>query len=285
MITLGTAPDSWGVWFAADPAQIPYPRFLDEVAESGYRAIELGPYGYLPTQPDRLARELSARGLTLTAGTVFEHLHRHDEWDDIAPVAELAATAGAADLVVIPGLWRHPIDGTALDAPELSAAQWRTKLDRLAELSHKLSAQFGLRLQYHPHADSHVAGPAQVARVLADTGVSLCLDTGHIAYCGGDVETLLASHADRIGYLHLKQIDPDVVAKAAADDIPFGEAVRMDCFVEPPTGVPSFDPVFAALAHRDIVAIVEQDMYPCAPERPLPIARRTRNYLRGCGIG
>ncbi|MGP4057718.1 2-keto-myo-inositol dehydratase, partial [Mycobacterium sp. 4D054] len=42
-IRVGSAPDSWGVWFPDDPQQTPYTRFLDEVAESGYEWIELGP--------------------------------------------------------------------------------------------------------------------------------------------------------------------------------------------------------------------------------------------------
>ena len=47
-IKLGSAPDSWGVWFPSDPRQIPWPRFLDELAEAGYQWLELGPYAYLP---------------------------------------------------------------------------------------------------------------------------------------------------------------------------------------------------------------------------------------------
>jgi len=42
-ILVGSAPDSWGVWFPDDPGQTPYTRFLDEVAGSGYQWIELGP--------------------------------------------------------------------------------------------------------------------------------------------------------------------------------------------------------------------------------------------------
>ncbi|MEY3973218.1 MAG: hypothetical protein RJA71_530, partial [Actinomycetota bacterium] len=48
-IRVGTAPDSWGVWFPSEPHQVPWDRFLDEVVEAGYHWIELGPYGYLPT--------------------------------------------------------------------------------------------------------------------------------------------------------------------------------------------------------------------------------------------
>ena len=49
---LGTAPDSWGVWMpSGDPLQTPWQRYLDEVQEAGYRYSELGPFGYLPTDP------------------------------------------------------------------------------------------------------------------------------------------------------------------------------------------------------------------------------------------
>ena len=61
--------------------QTPWRRFLDEVAQAGYTRIELGPYGYLPTDPSHLREELDNRGLTVTAGTIFEHLHRKDSWD------------------------------------------------------------------------------------------------------------------------------------------------------------------------------------------------------------
>jgi inosose dehydratase len=34
----------------------------------------------------------------------------------------------------------------------------------------------------------------------------------------------------------------------------------------------------------ELFAIVEQDMYPCEADAPLPIARRTRAFLRSCGV-
>ena len=67
-ITLGTAPDSWGVWFPSDPEQVPADQFLAEVAEAGYEWIELGPYGYLPTDPAELQDQLDAHGLQVLAG-------------------------------------------------------------------------------------------------------------------------------------------------------------------------------------------------------------------------
>ncbi|MFD4557273.1 2-keto-myo-inositol dehydratase, partial [Streptomyces sp. NPDC058469] len=35
-LCLGSAPDSWGIWFPEDEQQVPYIRFLDELATAGY---------------------------------------------------------------------------------------------------------------------------------------------------------------------------------------------------------------------------------------------------------
>ena len=70
-ITIGTAPDSWGVWFPSDPEQVPPEVFLREVAEAGYEWIELGPYGYLPSDAVKLSEQLDEYGLGVLAGTVY----------------------------------------------------------------------------------------------------------------------------------------------------------------------------------------------------------------------
>lgn len=289
---IGTAPDSWGVWYPDDPAQTPWQRFLDEVARAGYTRIELGPYGYLPTDPQRLRDELAARGLTLTAGTIFEHLHRPDSWAstwaDVSAAASLTAAMGAEHLVVIPDFWRDPATGRAIEDSTLTDDEWPAYGGHMNRLAGAIRDEFGLRVQFHPHADTHVDTHANVERFLHETDpdlVSLCLDTGHISYCGGDNLALIHDHGDRIGYVHLKQVDPAVVDKVNAEDLGFGEAVRLGAMCEPPNGIPEMPPILEALAalNAEVFAIVEQDMYPCAPDQPLPIATRTLDYLRGCG--
>src|SRR4051794_25421585 len=78
-LTLGTAPDSWGVWFAQDPHQVGWQQYLNEVAAAGYLFTELGPQGFLPQDPAQLRDELAARGLTVCGGTVFAGLHKGKE--------------------------------------------------------------------------------------------------------------------------------------------------------------------------------------------------------------
>lgn len=293
-IRIGSAPDSWGVWFPSDPEQTPADRFLAEVAAAGYDWIEIGPYGYLPTDPDELSDQMERYGLKVSAGTVFEHLHRPDSWDDVwkqvTDVAALTRAVGGGHIIVIPEPWRDHRTGAALESPELSAEQWRSLTTGMDELGRRILEEYGLHVQFHSHADSHVGHQRDIERLLADTDprhVNLCLDTGHVSYYRGDNLDLVRRYPERIGYLHLKQVDPAVLDEVEAEDLTFPEAVRRGVMCEPPRGVPEMEPLLDAVAGlgRDIYAIVEQDMYPCAPETPLPIARRTHTYLGGCGNG
>jgi inosose dehydratase len=144
---------------------------------------------------------------------------------------------------------------------------------------------------FHPHADSYVGTQEQIERFLDETDpadVNLCLDTGHVAYYGGDNVELIRRFPDRIGYLHLKQADPAVLEQVRAERLGFGEAVRRGAMCEPPKGEPDMEALLDAVdRHLDgeLFAIVEQDLYPCDPDDPLPIAVRTCTYLRQLGVG
>lgn len=291
-IRVGSAPDSWGVWFADDPEQTTAERFLQEVSAAGYHWIELGPFGYLPTDPAQLQDQLDQYNLKVSAGTVFSQLHQPGSWDavwsQVTAVAALTKAVGGEHIVVIPDTWRDHKTGAPKESRELSDEQWQLITSGHDELGRRILEEYGLALQFHSHADSHVGYQPDIERFLEATSpefVNLCLDTGHVAYYGGDNVGLIRKYPERIGYLHLKQVDPAIVARVEAEDLPFPDAVKLGVMCEPPLGVPDMGEVLQAAGElgRDLYAIVEQDMYPCAPETPLPIAQRTYTYLRSCG--
>ena len=286
-LRLGTCPDSWGVWFADDPLQTPWQRFLNEVAEVGYEWLELGPFGYLPKEAARLTEELDRRGLKVAGGTVhgFSGLHRPGDWPEIAritrQVAELTAAVGGRHVIFVPVPgYRDDKTGAFLEPAELDAGQWRTMTKATDELGKIVSQEHGLRLEFHPHADSHVETQSQTERFLEQTDpryVSLCLDTGHLAYRHADNVALIGRYPDRIGYVHIKQMDPAIVARADREGLAFGQAVAMGASCEPPSGEPAIADVAKALREldRDLFVVVEQDMYPTDFDKPKPIAQRT----------
>lgn len=291
VIRIGSAPCSWGVWFPSDPYQVSATTFLDEVAAAGYEWVELGPHGFLPTEAGALNTQLDQRALRVSAGTVFEHLHRENAWDQVwqqvSGVAALTHAVGGTNLVVIPEPWRDHKTGEPLESPELDARQWDRLATGMNELGRRVWNDFGLAVQFHSHADSHVGYQADIERFLSLTDpdyVNLCLDTGHVSYYGGDNVDLITRYPGRIGYLHLKQVDPRRVITVHDDDLSFPEAVQLGVMTEPPQGVPEFPPILEAVGGlgRDVFAIVEQDLYPCAADVPLPIAQRTHRYLSSC---
>jgi inosose dehydratase len=280
-LQLGSCPDSWGVWFADDPRQTPWQRFLDELAAAGYRWLELGPYGYLPTDPARLTDELAQRGLTCAGGTVAGVGGPHKDFD-----AVVAETRKVAALTKALG---DDVTGAYHQPAELDADGWRALIANSNTLGRILAEEYGLKMRFHPHADYHVETQAQTERFLAETDpahVSLCLDTGHLAYRGADVPEIIRKYPDRIGYVHIKQMDPAIADRAVREDLPFGQAVAQGASVEPPAGRPDVPSVVAALSELDaeLFVVVEQDMYPVDFDVPLPIATRTRQYLNSVGL-
>jgi inosose dehydratase len=296
-LRLGSCPDSWGVWFADDPRQTPWQRFLDELSGVGYEWLELGPYGYLPTDPSRLHDELAARDLKVAGGTMhgLSGLHKAGDFEAIVArsrkVAELTRAVGADQLIFVPVPgYRDDTTGAYLEPAELTEEQWTTLIASTNELGKILAGDYGVRLQFHPHADSHVETQAQTERFLQETdpaAVNLCLDTGHLAYRRADCVQIIKEFPDRIGYVHIKQMDPALVERAERDDLAFGQAVAMGASCEPPLGLPDVPSVVEALNGLDaeIFVVVEQDMYPTPFDLPQPIAERTYGYLRGVGIG
>ena len=175
-------------------------------------------------------------------------------------------------LVVLPEMFTDLQTGELNQPAELTAEQWRDLVDGQTQLGRMVKEQFDIQLGFHPHVDSHVETQQFIDTFLQDTdpsAVALCLDTGHVEYCAGDNREIVRRHPDRISYIHLKQVNPAVAAKARADRVGFYEAVQRGAMVEPPLGAPDMKPLLDDLAalNRDLRLIIEQDMYP-APATP-----------------
>ena len=124
---------------------------------------------------------------------------------------------GGEHIVVIPAMWRDDVTGEAVESGELSQEQWNDLFAGHNRMGKVLLEDFGLKQQFHSHADSHVGAQADIEHLLAETDpqyLNLCLDTGHAEYCGASSLELIKNYPDRIGYLHLKQINPDILSRS-----------------------------------------------------------------------
>lgn len=291
-VKIGTAPDSWGIWFTDNDKQMPWQRCMDEMAEAGYAGIELGPWGYLPKEYEQLKAELDKRNLQLVATTLVGDLMSDARTDEmIALLDEMAQVqlkfASAKYVVLIDDCYTDLFTGELIRPAVLNERQWQGFLANVLRIRDHARDKHGLRLVFHPHAQSHVETEEQIERLLADTDVELCLDTGHHAYADGDPVAFMRKHHARIPYLHLKSCDPKVRERMAQEGWSFAKAVSEDIMCEPELGMVDMKAFLEVLREIDYEgwAIVEQDMYPAPFDKPFPIAKRTREYLRAIGMG
>ena len=293
-LTLGIAPDSWGVWFPDDERQIAPLTTLDQMAQAGFEYLETGPFGYFPTDPNTLRRETLSRGLKVIAGTQPGVLHHREAWaateEGLRANAEVLAALEARHLVFLPPSYIDYKTWEDTDARHLDDKQWGTYMEGLNHMGAMLLNDYGIRLELHSHGDTHIETRADIDRMMKDTDpevVSFCLDTGHVVYGGEDPVSLITDYPDRIGYVHIKAMEPTILARAREKGWPFGEAVAHGVSVTPPAGEPEMHRLVGALAalNKDLYVVVEQDLYPVDPAFPLPNAIATRSYLAECNLG
>ena len=294
-LTLGTAPDSWGVWFPQDEHQVDWKQYLDDVQNAGYVWTELGPQGFLPQDPAQLRDELTQRGLKVSGGTVFAGLHKGKEAldkaiADFSREAKLLTEVGAKYLVHLPEQYTDMHTGAATESGSLDLEQWSNLISGTDILGKHIFEEYGVELVFHPHADTHVDTQDRIEKFLQDTDpafVNLCLDTGHVSYCDGNNLEIIERFQDRMTYVHIKLVDPKVRERVRAEKLSLAEAVPLGIMVEPPYGEPDVPSLLEALAglDRDIFTVIEQDLYPIASHLPLAIQARAAGYFTALGLG
>lgn len=274
------APCSWGINYATGNA-LSWHHYLDEVAAAGYRGTELGPFGYLPTDPHTLSDELSARRLTLVGAT---HVHT---FGDAATTSHLIATLrelcpllvqlGARHLVIMDEDNWYPADAPG----QLDAAGWSDLVETVRRAQVVIEDEFGMKASFHPHVGTAVEREDQIDRLLAETAIDLCLDTGHHAFWNQDPVAYMAKAWDRIAYVHLKNVDAGIRRQALEGRMTARQAFAAGAMCPLPDGVVDIRAVVALLEARDFTGpvVVEQDPADNATERPRDLARRNLQFL------
>lgn len=290
-VRIATAPGTWGVESAGDPANPPWRTVLSEIAGVGFEGTELGPHGYLPERSGPLRDELDARSLCLVAGFVMEPFHDPRSHARILEVARrtcaLLRDAGAARVVLIEALApeRLPWAGRSA-APRLDGARWQGMVAAIEEVG-RVAAQHDLQATFHPHAGTYVEFADEVERLMGelDDDIGLCVDTGHCAYAGIDPVDLLRAHGERVRHLHLKDVRADQLARCLAGGLAFTDAVAAGVFS--PLGVGDVDFVATRNALMEIDyqgwATMEQDRRPGDP-RARADAAASLDHLCRVGI-
>ncbi len=295
MIKIGNAPCSWGVLeFDLEGEAAGYRQVLDEIKETGYAGTELGDWGFMPTDPAQLAKEIHSRGLTLLGAFVPMKLKDpgcHTEGIEVAvrTARLLAAVQGDLPFIVLADdngkdPQRTQNAGRIKPSMGLTEREWQCFAEGAQRLAFSVKRETGLRTVFHHHCGGYIETPDEIERLmsLTDPGLlGLVFDTGHYAFGGGDPLDGLKKYGQRVWHFHFKDFQAEVGRRSAAENWDYFTAVRHGIFCELGQGSVNFPELIAELNRLGYTGwgVVEQDVLP-GMGRPKESARRNREYLK-----
>lgn len=305
-ITVTTAPCCWGVDDVRNPNLPLWELVFDEVKAAGYGGMELGPYGYVPLDIDLVSEALTRRGLYIVAGTIFNDLVAPDnrqnllrQTDEIcALITRLPKPPKAAGqrfpapyLTVMD--WGHDerdyAAGHSDRAPRLDDRAWAGMMDNIRAISDLAREKYGVRATIHPHAGGYIEFEDEIARLADDIPqevAGLCLDTGHTWYAGMDPVETLRKYADRLDYIHFKDIDKAVFERIMGEHIRFFEACGQGVMCPIGNGCIDYSAIrtlLDELGYEGFIT-VEQERDPRNAGGSLADVKLSRDYLKSAGF-
>jgi inosose dehydratase len=277
------APISWGVCEVPGWGyQLSPDRVLAEMTEVGLAATEFGPDGFLPADPAVMAELLAARHLTAVGGFTPVMLHEsgHDPVPEIDQLLDSYDAARADVLVLSAATGQDGYDAR----PDLDESGWKTLLGNLDRLT-ALAGRRGVRAVLHPHVGTMVERGEEVQRVLEGSGISLCLDTGHLLIGGTDPAELTRQAPERIAHTHFKDVDDTIAAQVRSGRLTYTEGVQRGMYRPLGRGDVDFAAIISYLQGRGYGGwyVLEQDTILIEEPRdegPVKDVRASADYLR-----
>jgi inosose dehydratase len=291
-LTVGTAPVNWNNddlpgW----RPHAPFAEVLDAMASAGYQGTEFG--ADFPHDSIELKTALRMRDLELCGSFQWFHFQDSDQFstelDGLDHLLPALAGAGCRHLIVASAMTpeRIAIAGRVSEHGTecWSEKEWEHLQAGLASIRDRVQ-QWHIQTHFHNHVGSHVESPAEVETLInfLPELVDLCFDTGHYALGGGDPADFVGENVHRIGYLHLKDVDPNILTATRESGSGFLNALRNYVFCELGQGSADVPRIISTLESTGyaVWVIVEQDT---CPGDPTETAKRNRDYLRDvCGI-
>ncbi len=296
---IANAPCSWGVLeFDLEGEAAGYEQVLNEIRETGYSGTELGDWGFMPTNPFLLKKEISTRELELLGAFVPVGLSdpaSHEKGAEVAvKTAKLMTNAGYSDafIVLSDDNGKDPVRtlnaGRVKPEMGLSKTQWDIFASGANEIALKVRHETGLRTVFHHHCAGFVETYDEVKKLMELTDpvmLGLCLDTGHLKFSGGDPLKALLEFRNRIWHVHFKDCHPDIAERSRKSGWDYFKSVQNGVFCELGKGEIDFETIANELkiSEYDGWIVVEQDVLP-GMGSPRECALNNREFLRSIGL-
>jgi inosose dehydratase len=170
----------------------------------------------------------------------------------------------------------------------LNKDEWQVFARGADEIAHAVFDETGLRTVFHHHCAGYAETPDEIATLLDRTSpdrLGLVFDAGHYVHGAGredvDLVAALERFRERIWYIHLKDLEPNVARRSREKEWDYFTAMRNGLYPELGKGCVDFPALLRWLAKNDYqgYVLVEQDILP-GMGTPKESAARNREYIR-----
>ena len=297
MIKVGSCANPWGVYRAWRNDQIPWERYLNEFAQSGFHFMEGHPYGYTPTDAAILKDECDRRQIIPISSMLLFPLDDNENlrWakEQTRRICRLMSDIGGEYIIFMDGSYRNTVTRELIRDPEMDDSTWKCFTDNLTTLSKIAWEEYGIKGVLHPHSDQRVEYTRQILRLFDMTDpkyVNICFDTGHHALRNDDVYEFLEKYIDRITYIHLKNINQEIADRYNKENLELTQIVNMGVFTLLEEGSIDFVKIRDILRKKNWsgYVLLERDSHPKTEEEYsmlLPLAIKDREYLERIDMG
>ena len=299
MIKIANAPCSWGVLeFELAGKAAGFEQVLNEIRETAYQGTELGDWGFMPTVPSELKKELDKRSLSMVGAFVpvfLKDRSKHIGGAEVAvKTAKLMADAGYQDAFIVLADENGSVKERTLNAGRVSPSmgltknEWKVFAEGANLVAREVKTRTGLSTVFHHHCAGFIETPQEIDNLLALTDpklVGLVLDMGHYMFAGGDPLEALKKHHGRIWHIHFKDCQPDIAAKSRKEKWDYFKSVGSGVFCELGKGSVDFPSIIKELIAQKYSGwiVVEQDVLP-GMGNPKECADRNRKYIKSLGF-
>lgn len=305
-MVISGAPCSWGIDTLGNPLNPSWERVIKEAHEVGYKAIELGPYGYFPINDiKKVSDELNKNKIGISVGVIFDELVTDKRYEELRVQVDqiCALLKELPKLPDEPGQRRPTPYLTLMDfgheernsvaghselAPRADKDLWKKIMDHIIGLS-EIANDYGVRPVVHPHSGGYIEFDDEIEMLvneLPDELVGLCLDTGHIQYSGADPAELLEKYKDRLDYVHFKDINGPVYDSAMERKLKFLDACHEGAFCPIGQGIVDYKAISETLRKINYngYICIEQERDPKFADEAMKTERESVEYLKKIGF-
>ena len=270
--------------------KVPTETVLAEIARAGYAGAPAS------TRSGKTAKELGelfARfDLAPAPGYLglawWEADKRGEQLEQAAREAAYARELGLTELYVASNLTpaRRLLAGHVARADAPSADDFVRFADLLNKVG-QVTLREGVRICFHNHVGSPIETRREIDQLFARVDRSVVFqgaDIGHLAWAGDDVVQFVKDYAGSFLTLHIKDIDPRVLAEGVAKGWDYAAFSDAGIFAELGEGMVDFPAMFEELKMQSFQGwiVVETDVTQKAT--PFESAQISRDYLQSIGV-